>query len=431
MIFTRRSFIKNCSVVAAALSFPGVASFVGAAPKQLSSSDQIRLGMVLSSTGFMSIVEPYQIAVLLMGIEEVNSRGGINGAKLVPEIRDPGSDWGQYAKHAKELVDSGVSIFHSCYTSASRESLLPVIQRANGLLFYPTYYEGRECTDNMIMTGSCPNQQVGNSIPWMINKSGKSIYLIGSNYIYPRTMNKAAKQAITIHGGKVLGEKYVDLGVTTTSGYKSIVADIKAKKPDWVLSNVVGASGDAFMQEYTNQGLNSGNMPILSYPMTEPEVLSAGIKNCVGHYTSFTYFQTLDTSENKAFVSRFNDFLAANKKQFSLPPVTSGVMQAAYSGFLAFVKAAEATNSIDPVALVGACKGLEIDAPEGKVRINSDNLHTALRPRIGQVNDAGLFDILDESPELVEPVVFNPGIDPGKTCENGGEFYIKGKRVPT
>ncbi len=427
MSTSRRTFVKNWSLAAAALSLPGFPNLAYA----LSASDNIRLGMVLSSTGFMSGVEPYQAAVLMMGIEEVNSSGGINGAKLVPELRDPGSDWGKYAKQAKELVDSGVSIFHSCYTSASRESLLPVIQKANGLLFYPTYYEGRECSDNMVMTGSCPNQQVDNSVPWMIKKAGKKIYLIGSNYIYPRTMNKAAKLSIKANGGSVVGEKYVDLGLTTTAGYKSIVADIKAKKPDWVLSNVVGASGDAFMQEYANQGLTAANMPILAYPMTEPEVLSAGIKNCKGHYTSFTYFQTVDTPENKAFVKRFKDFLAANKSQFPLPPVTSGVMQAAYSGFLAFVEAAKKANSVDPVALVNACKGMEINAPEGKVRINSENLHTALRPRIGQVNDEGLFDILDESASLVEPLVFNPKIDPGKTCEKGGEYYIRGKRVPT
>ncbi len=427
MTVSRRSFVQNCSLAAAALTLPGLSNLSYA----LGSGDKIRLGMVLSSTGFMSGVEPYQTAVLMMGIEEVNSSGGINGAKLVPEIRDPGSDWGNYAKQAKKLVDSGVSIFHSCYTSASRESLLPVIQKANGLLFYPTYYEGRECTDNMVMTGSCPNQQVDNSVPWMVKKAGKKVYLIGSNYIYPRTMNKAAKLALKASGGSVVGEKYVALDVTTTAGYKAIVADIKAKKPDWVLSNVVGASGDAFMQEYANQGLTSSNMPILAYPMTEPEVLSAGIKNCAGHYTSFTYFQSLDTPENKAFVSRFKDFLAANKKQFPLPPVTSGVMQAAYSGFLAFVAAAKKANSVDPVALVNACKGMEINAPEGKVRINGENLHTALRPRIGQVNDAGLFDILDESSSLVEPVVFNQKMDPGKVCKDGGAYYIKGKRVPT
>lgn len=424
---TRRSLIKKLSLGAVVLSLPGVSCFARAMPKQ----DSIRLGMVLSSSGFMSIVEPYQIAVLLMGIEEVNRRGGINGVKLVPELRDPGSKWGNYAKYAKELVNGGVSIFHSCYTSASREALLPVIQRANGLLFYPTYYEGRECTDNMIMTGSCPNQQVNNSVPWMMKRAGKNIYLLGSNYIYPRTMNKAAKQVIAANGGKVVGEKYVALNVTDTTGYRDIVKDIKAKKPSWVLSNVVGASGDAFMQEFTRQGLNSANLPILSYPMTEPEVLSAGIENCVGHYTSFTYFQTLDTPVNQQFVARFKAFLAANSKQFPLPPVTSGVMQAAYSGFLAFVKAAETSAGFEPEALVSACRGMEIDAPEGRVRINADNLHTALRPRIGRVNDSGLFDIVDGSASLIEPVVFNPAIDPGKSCKNGGEYTIKGKRVPT
>jgi urea transport system substrate-binding protein len=429
MQITRRSFIRRCSAVAVSLSLPSFSLL--AQSKTMELGNEIHLGMVLSSTGFMSIVEPYQIAVLLMAIDEVNSRGGINGAKLIPQLRDPGSNWGNYAKHAKELTNSGVNIFHSCYTSASREALLPVVQKANGLLFYPTYYEGRECSDNMIMTGSCPNQQVDNSVPWMVKRHGQRIYLIGSNYIYPRTMNKAAKLAIKANGAQVVGEKYINLDVTTPEGYRDVIADIKAKKPDWVLSNVVGASGDAFMQEFTRQGLNASNMPILSYPMTEPEVLSAGVENCLGHYTSFSYFQTVDTPANKAFVARFKQFLAANKSQFQLPAVTSGVMQAAYSGFLAFVKAVEQTNSVDPATLVTACRGMEIDAPEGKVRINADNLHTALRPRIGQVNESGLFDIVDDSKALVEPVVFNAKIDPGRACTDGGKYFIGGRRVPS
>ncbi|WDE02985.1 transporter substrate-binding domain-containing protein [Thalassomonas viridans] len=427
MSITRRRFIRNSSVAGLALAMPFSVCFARSAP----SSDEIRIALMLSSAGFMGIAEPYPIAVLLMAIEEVNNKGGINGKKVVPVFRDPASNWGNYARQAKALVQSGVSIFHSCYTSASREALLPIIQKANSLLFYPAYYEGRECTANMIMTGSCPNQQVDNSVPWMIEHSGPNVYLLGSNYIYPRIINKVAKFAISASGGKVAGEKYVDLNVTTTAGYTDIIKDIKAKKPDWVLSNVVAASGDAFMREYAKQGLNSSNMPILSYSMTEPEVLSAGIENCAGHYTSFTYFQTVDTAGNKAFVARFKNFLEKHKKQFPIPAVTSGVMQAAYSGFLMFVKAAQISKSVEPAALVNACKGMEVNVPEGKVRVNGNNLHTALRPRIGRVNESGLFDILDESASLVEPVVFNPLIDPGKTCENGGEYHIKGKRVST
>ncbi|GAA3925597.1 transporter substrate-binding domain-containing protein [Litoribacillus peritrichatus] len=430
--YSRRQMLARSGQALLALSMPwGTFQIAaGASWPAIDPGKPVKVGLVLSSTGFMGVVEPYQIAVLNMAIEEANAAGGINGAKIVAEVRDPGSDWSKYASFGKELLDQNINIFHSCYTSASRESMLPVLQRGGALLFYPTYYEGRECSSSMILTGSCPNQQVDNSVPWMINKYGGKVYLIGSNYIYPRTMNKAAKLALKKHGGVAVGEQYIALEADQESDFQKAISDIKAKKADWVLSNVVGASNDAFMRAYKKAGLTAEDVPIMSYPLTEPEVHSAGIENCVGHYTSFTYFQSIDTPENKDFVARFTAYLKANPGIVSGPAVTSGVMQAAYSGFTAFIEGARKANSVHPKAIVAACRGLEYQAPEGKVKIDSENLHTHLRPRIGRVNSQGLFDIVDESADLVRPEVFSAKMDPGKECKNGGEYLIKGRKVP-
>jgi len=431
---SRRAFLKNNSLLLAALSMPTVLlsrnSWGAATWPEIIPSKPIKIGVIYSQTGFMGLVEKEQYKVAMMAIDEINNAGGIHGAKLQAIVRDPGSKWSNYAKYAQELLDQNVNIFWACYTSASREAILPNIQKGGAVLFYPTYYEGRECTSNMIMTGSCPNQQVDNSIPWIINKAGPKTYFVGSNYIYPRTMNKAAKLVLKRSGGQLLGEKYINLDVSDEAGFAEVIADIKAKKPDWVFSNVVGGSSIAFMRAYKKAGLTKNNMPILSCPLTEPEVAATGIEYCEGHYTSFTYFQSLDRPDNHSFIKRYQAYVSTKPEWANEPALTSGVMEASYIGMLACKQAMMKANSAHPMAIVEACRGMVIKAPEEEVTIDPDNLHTWLRPRIGMVNKKGLFDIVDENLSLVRPEVFSEEMDKGKECKDGGIEYRNGRKVP-
>lgn len=427
----RRSILKGAVVGSGLLTFPQLwIPRANAALHKIDPSKPIKIGVVYSQTGFMGVVEKEQYKVAMMVIDQINAAGGVQGAKLEPYVKDPASDWPAYAKGASELLDEGVNIFWGCYTSASRESILPVIQKGGGLLFYPTYYEGRECTENMIMTGSCPNQQVDNSVPFMFKKYGKKVYLIGSNYIYPRTMNRQVKHQVKKHGGSIVGEKYVDLSMTDKAGFDEIIKDIKQQKPDWVCSNVVGGSSVAFMQRYKELGLNPSNIPIMSYPLTEPEVAGTGVEYCEGHFSSFTYFQSVDRPENKAFVKQYVDYVKSKPEWAGEPAVTSGVMQASYVGMQACIKAMNESGSAHPADIVQACRGMKIAAPEADIMIDSENLHTHLRPRIGVVNAQGQFDILEENSGLVQPEVFSEALDPGKSCKEGGQYFIRNKKVP-
>ncbi len=431
----RRDFIKQSTIAAMAVAFPHIwvpkNSYAAYTGTRINPSKPIKIGVIYSQTGVMGIVEKDQYKVALMAIDEINRSGGIHGAKLEPIVRDPQSNWGNYAKYAAELLKQNVNIFWACYTSASREAILPNIQRGGALLFYPTYYEGRECTANMIMTGSCPNQQVNNSIPWIIDKAGSSTYFVGSNYIYPRTMNKAAKIILNKSGGTLMGEEYINLDVTTETGFKEVIDDIVKKKPKWVFSNVVGESNVAFMRAYKKAGLTANDMPILSCPLTEPEIQGVGIDYCKGHYTSFTYFQSIKRRENKAFIKRYKEFHNSHREWKNDWVGTSGVMEASYIGMLACRDAMIKANSAHPLDIVEACKGLTIKAPEADVKIDPENLHTWLRPRIGKVNSDGDFDIVDESSGIVRPEVFSVDLDPGKECKNGGMYYLNGRKIPS
>jgi len=430
----RRKFLKSSGIAVAALAFPHLWI-----PNELYSQRRwakiipgkpIKIGIIYSQTGFMGIVEKDQYKVALMVIDEINRAGGIHGAKLLPVVRDPGSLWKNYAKYARELMKENVNIFWACYTSASREAILPSIQRGGAVLFYPTYYEGRECTENMIMTGSCPNQQVNASIPWIIDRTGPKTYFVGSNYIYPRTMNKAAKLVLKRSGGRLMGEKYIDLNVNQESGFREVIRDIKRKRPDWVFSNVVGDSNVAFMRAYKKAGLTADEMPILSCPLTEAEILGVGIEYCLGHYTSFTYFQSVKRRENRRFIRQYKEFHDSHPEWRQETVVTAGVMQASYIGMLACQKALIKANSAHPMAIVEACKGMTIKAPEADIKIDPGNLHTWLRPRIGQVNSKGQFDIVDEAASTIRPEVFSEKLDRGKECKNGGQYFVRGRKVP-
>lgn len=146
-----------------------------------------RIGVLFSRTGFMSVIEETQLQGTLLGIEEINSAGGVNGRELVPVVYDPGSDSVACGHFAKRLmIEDDVSTIFGCYTSSSRKAVLPVVERLNGLLWYPTLYEGFEASPNVIYTGAAPNQNSLALCRYLIDNYGSRFYFVGSDYIYPR-----------------------------------------------------------------------------------------------------------------------------------------------------------------------------------------------------------------------------------------------------
>ncbi len=207
MGFGRRDLLKGAAVAGAA-GLPR--AWIGNA--QATAGD-IKIGVLFSLTGTTAIIEESLNKATMLAIEEINAAGGIGGRKLAPIVEDPASDPATFAEKARKLVvgDKCVSVFGS-YTSASRKAVLPVFERQNNLYWYPTLYEGRECSKNVIYTGAVPNQQQDEFIPYLIKNFGKKFYLIGSNYIYPKEENNYCKKLLEKYGGEVVDEEYVPLG---------------------------------------------------------------------------------------------------------------------------------------------------------------------------------------------------------------------------
>ncbi|TAK76570.1 MAG: urea ABC transporter substrate-binding protein, partial [Aquabacterium sp.] len=282
-----------------------------------------------------------------------------------------------------------------CYTSASRKAVLPVFEQHKGLLYYPTFYEGLEQSPNVIYTAQEATQQVIAACNWLAKNKGKSFYLVGSDYIWPRVTNKIARPTIVKAGGKVLGEEYLPLGSTA---FGSIINKIKATKPAVILSTVVGGSNVAFFKQLTAAGVDMSKTTVMALAVTEEEVSGIGAENVKGVLTCMGYFQSLDNPANKKFVEAF-------KAKYGAARVTGDTLAAAYNGVYLWKAAVEKAKSFDVEKVVAASSGLEIDAPEGKVKLHASNHHLWKYARIGEFQPDGQVKLIYESP-LIEPNPF-------------------------
>lgn len=399
MGMNRRSFLKGTAFAGAALGtgFPHI--WIKDQSLAYAAGGKIKVGVLFSLTGTTGIIEESLNKATIMAIEEINAAGGVNGMEIEAVVEDPASDPATFAEKARKLVlgDKCVSVFGS-YTSASRKAVLPVFEKRKNLYWYPTLYEGRECSKNVIYTGAVPNQQQDEFVPWLVEKFGKRWYLIGSNYIYPKEENNYCKKLLKELGAEVVNEEYVPLG---HSEFSSVVNKFRSEKPDVIFSTVVGDSVVALHRQYRAAGLDPETMPMASLTTSENEVAAMGGDAAAGHFTSAPYFMVWDSPENQKFVEAYRSRWGGDK-------VTHFVSEPCYFQVHMFKQAVEklAASDIDPANIREAVKGVELTAPQGPVRLDPKTLHTYLWPKIGVCKSDGQFEILKQSTEWLEPVPY-------------------------
>jgi urea transport system substrate-binding protein len=362
---------------------------------------EVTVGQLHSATGTMAISETGSIQAERLAIEQINDSGGILGRKIKVIQEDGASDWPTFAEKAKKLlVQDRVASVMGCWTSASRKAVLPVFEKENGLLYYPTFYEGLEQSKNVIYTGQEATQQILAGLDWLQKTKGaKTFFLIGSDYIWPRTSNKIARKHIeNALKGTVVGEEYYPLGHTQ---FGSLINKIKAQKPDAVYAIVVGGSNVSFYKQLKAAGVTSENQTLLTISVTEDELLGIGGENMVGFYAAMKYFQSLDNENNKKFVAAF-------KKKYGEKSVIGDVTQAAYLGPWLWKAGVEKAKSFEIDKVVEASPDIELTtAPEGYVKVHK-NHHLWSKLRIGEAQMDGQYKVLYES-ELLEPDPFPKG----------------------
>jgi urea transport system substrate-binding protein len=390
--FNRRQIVKTGGSMIVLGAAGGVA---GLARAQDGAS--VKLGLLHSLSGTIAIAEASLVDAEKLAIEEINAAGGVLGKKIEAVVEDGASENSVFAEKARKLLERDkVAAIIGCYTSASRKALLPVLNQAKGLLFYPTYYEGQEQDKRVFYPSQEATQSVIAAVEWMAREKGKNFFLVGSDYIYPRTCNKIAKPAIAKAGGKVLGEEYAPLGHTE---FSSIINKIKAAKPDCIYSTVVGGSNVAFYKQLRAAGLDGAKQVLLSTVVSENEIDGIGKDNAAGYYACMGYFQSIKSPANEKFVKAF-------KAKYGQQRVIGDPMEVAYNSVYLWKLAVEKAKSFEVDKVTAAAAGVEIEAPEGMVRVHATNHHVWKKVRVGRARPDGQFDIVWESPQLVEPNPF-------------------------
>ena len=363
--------------------------------------DTVTVGQLHSATGTMAISETGSIQAEQLAIDQINAMGGVLGRQIKVIKEDGASDWPTFAEKAKKLlVSDKVGTVFGCWTSASRKAVLPVFEKENGMLYYPTFYEGLEQSKNVIYTGQEATQQIIAGLDWIAKeKKAKTFYLVGSDYIWPRTSMKIARKHIeNVLKGTVVGEEFYALGSTS---FGSLINKIKLKKPDVIYAAVVGGSNVSFYKQLAAAGITGAKQTLLTISVTEDEVLGIGGENLVGFYSAMKYFQSLDNPNNVEFVKAF-------KAKYGPDSVIGDVTQAGYLGPWLWKAAVEKAKSFDIDKIAEASPGLELTtAPEGYVKLHP-NHHLWSKLRIGQWQKDGQAKVLYES-ELIEPDPFPKG----------------------
>lgn len=411
MLRTKRSakkpLLRNLVAVAASTLLAVGASMVRADAANTTglsvTDDTVTVGILHSLTGTMAISETGAQQAEKLAIKQINDMGGILGRKIKIIQEDGASDWPTFAeKSRKLLVNDKVAAVFGCWTSASRKAALPVFEKENGLLYYPTFYEGLEQSHNVIYTGQEATQQILAGLNWVAKEKGaKTFYLIGSDYIWPRTSMKIARKHIekVLHG-KVVGEEYKPLGDTQ---FGSVINKIRLKKPDVIYAAVVGGSNVAWFKQLKAAGITGKKQTLLTISVTEDEVLGIGGENLEGFYSAMKYFQSLKNPNNDKFVAAF-------KGMWGEKSVIGDVTQAAYLGPWLWKAAVEKAGSFDVDKVVAASETGEIElttAPEGYVRLDP-NHHLWSKLRVGEWEKNGQAKVVYES-DLIKPNPFPKG----------------------
>jgi branched-chain amino acid transport system substrate-binding protein len=363
----------------------------------VANKDPIRVGVLFSETGVTSTIGRSQLQGTLLAVDEINEAGGIDGREIVPVRYDARSSPVIYAALAERLiVQDKVNVIFGCYMSSSRKAVLPIVEKWNKILFYPTLYEGFEFSNNIIYSGAAPNQNSVQLAEFMTANFGARVYLIGSNYIYPYESNRIMSDLVLQRpNSSKVGERYVKLDASERD-FQLIMDDIRATDPDFIFSTVVGDSTASLYRAYAEAGFNPKTMPIASLTTSEAEISQMGADVALGHFTAAPYFQSINSETNLRCLERL-------RKRFGFECVPNMCWEAAYFQVHIYANAFRHTGQDDIGQLLPHILGSEFEAPQGRVRIDPANHHTSLYPRIGVANSRGQFTIVREATRPVHP----------------------------
>lgn len=376
-----------------------------------SDDSKVKVGILHSLTGSMAISEKSVVDAEVLAIDEINAAGGVLGKQIVYVEEDGASEPSTFAAKAEKLIDSEkvVTVF-GCWTSSSRKAVKPMFEEYGSLLWYPVQYEGMEQSPNIIYTGAAPNQQIVPAIDYLIQQGYKKFFLLGSDYVFPRTANMIINAQVKNAGLEVVGEEYADMDQTD---FAAIISKIESAKPDVIVNTLNGTGNVSFFKQMSEKNYSAKDYMTMSFSIAEEEVATIGADILKDHMVSWNYYQTTETPVNSKFV-------AAYKAKFGDKRVTSDPAEAAYDAVYLWKAAVEKAGSFKVEDVLGAIRagGIKFDAPEGVVEVDGTNQHLSKPVRIGKVGSDGLIYTVYETPSAVSPDPYLTTYDWAKNLSN-------------
>lgn len=360
----------------------------------------IIVGVLHSLKGMMAWTEAPVIDATLLAIEEVNQSGGIRGRQVEAIVADGQSEETTFAREAERLIDTKYACtLFGCWTSASRKTVLPVVEERDHLLLYPVQYEGMEASPNVVYTGAAPNQQIIPAIRWAYGfLRARRLFLVGWDSIYSWAAHEIIRDEVAALGGEIVGEAYLKPDGTNVS---ETVRQIVASSPDLITNSTVGDLNVLYSRVLRATGVTPKKVPTMYFSVGETELLSLSASDATGDYAAWNYFQSIDRPENHAFIDRF-------RSRYGRQRVTTDPMEAGYIAVKLWAQAAESVDTDEASAIRHAILQQRSEAPEGTVQVDPENQHTWKTVRVGKIGADNQFEIVWSSEKPIRPEPFPP-----------------------
>lgn len=359
-------------------------------------TDPLKIGVLFSRTGSTAFVETTQLNATLLAIDAINARGGVGGREVIPIVRDARSRVPDFVTHANSLLEEEqVPLIIGCYMTNTRQAVVPLVERRNAVLAYPSPYEGFEYSRNVFYGGAIPNQHILRLARYLMAHAGKRFYLVGTRYTFPVESNRVMMTLVSEGKGEILAERYVPLDASRHE-MATLAAHIKSKQPDVVFCTVIGDAAARFYQACSDAGIDFDRTTIASLTITEAEVALMPPGLARGHLTAATYFETIDSAANRRFLELYRAAHGSDAR-------VNAMAETAWYLTHMVLTAADRCGSFDPEALRDAMALERFEAPQGVVRLDAQNNHFYLWPRLARLGAGGRFEIVETSPTEVKP----------------------------
>jgi urea transport system substrate-binding protein len=372
---TRRVAVKGmgaAAVAAGTIGFPAI----------LRAQDNVKIGFLTALTGLETILGETQLHCFQLAVDDINAAGGAGGRQLEYVVEDDQTTTkGAIDKARKLIFQDKVHAIVGMIASLERVAALSVTSPAKKLLIYTTYYEGGECDKYLVCTGQLPNQQIDPIVPWLTENMGKTVYVMGSDYIWPRASTDAVKAAFEAAGGKLVGADFFPFG---TQDFGPAFQKVKSANPDIMWMMFAGADAITAVKQYRSFDMKP---PLVYHGWDEAFLGAVTAQEQAGIVASQAYFQNIDTPANKEFVQRYAAKFGPDK------PINA-IGEATYAAAWLYAKAVEKAGSTDDDKVIAAISQVEYEAPQGRVNISAENNHMLCNSFLARVTEQRNFEIV-------------------------------------